>query len=193
MIKKFSNTILVWSVLSSLLMIIFLVNMGVKTRSPEEYNERKKASVNNKFVVPGQIESIGALEIIIGGEAHRYQRTKAGNWIYHQEYGDSTKNHERTTVDQHSKIQYALTGFGRAQKERVFKYNPLADEYGVSNPKIYLIIYTHASDSLPWRKIAVGDVAPDTVSRYILIGFTIFTIANFHIDNLVKLINETSN
>ena len=61
--------------------------------------------------------------------------------------------------------------------------------YGVTVPSILVLVY--ASGSLqPWVQYAIGDVAPDGYSRYVLpVGSRmVATIANYQVSNLLDLI-----
>ena len=58
---------------------------------------------------------------------------------------------------------------------------------------MYILIFKDPTDLAPNLRISVGDVAPDTLSRYILVKSQVFTIANFHIEKLLNLVNITEN
>ena len=181
---KVTNTILVWAILGVLITII----IALPTGKPKKHIH--SSSLNPNFLIPGNVESIGALEIILSGETHRFERTNTDEWIYHNDHQGHHNTHHHKKTENSEKIAYALTGFGRIRKERNFDFS-FSDEYGVINPNIYLIIYAKPSDSEPSMRISVGDLAPDTVSRYISVNSRIFTIADFHIENITNLIKDT--
>ncbi len=183
---KVTNTILVWVILGVLITII----VALPTVKPKKHSH--SSSLNPNFLIPGNVESIGALEIILSGETHRFERTGSNTWMYHKAHRDKDNHHEHEKSQHSDKIAYMITGFGRARKERSFNFS-FSDEYGVINPSIYLIVYSKPTDTEPKMKISIGDLAPDTVSRYISVDSRIFTIANFHIENIKNLIKDTKN
>ena len=73
--------------------------------------------------------------------------------------------------------------------ERQFQLNIEADEFQVTRPDIFIMVY-RPKKVQPLARYAVGIVAPDGVSRYVLpVGSTyVVTIANYQIDNLLNLI-----
>ena len=75
--------------------------------------------------------------------------------------------------------------------EREFAHRPASDPYGVATPQMIVLIYA-LGDSTPLAQYAIGDVAPDTYSRYVLrLGSaTVVTIADYQIDNLLALIRS---
>jgi ATP-dependent DNA ligase len=68
-----------------------------------------------------------------------------------------------------------------------------AGAYGLSVPQMVILVYTK-DNPLPLAQFAVGEVAPDGQSRYVLkvgSGFAV-TIANYQIENLQALIQSVS-
>ena len=57
-----------------------------------------------------------------------------------------------------------------------------------------IVLVYRTNDPQPLAQYAVGDIAPDTLSRYVMIIGTpvISTIANYQIDNLTGLIQTVS-
>ena len=58
-----------------------------------------------------------------------------------------------------------------------------------------VILVYRRNELQPFAQYAVGDIAPDTYSRYVMVvGATnVVSIANYQIDNLVGLIKSASN
>ena len=180
---------LVWVILAFLLVFIFLLGPA-----PDKQTRTHSHNLNpeSKFLIPDKIHGMGAIEIIIDGNLYRYQRDNKMDWFYHDQNHMESDNHNHgTNKKQSDKIKYSLAGFGRTQKERSFTFDFRNDEYGVMKPKLYILIYENPDDTKPSIKISVGDIAPDNLSRYVLVNSQIYTIANFHIDNLLNLIDET--
>jgi hypothetical protein len=152
--------------------------------APDEHAHDERA------LLPASIFDIGAIEILSKGTLHRFERDAGGQWFYHGIHAEGQVQHEHT-VDPVAaeRIDKALTGFGRTRKERDFPLNTQADEFGVTRPEIFIMTYLPKSTQ-PLSRYAVGIVAPDGLSRYVLpVGSTtVVTIANFQIDNLLQLI-----
>lgn len=145
---------------------------------------------DERALLPLSIEEIGAVEVLSKGTLYRFERDAGGQWFYHGIHAEAQAQHEHI-VDPAAaeRIQKAMTGFGRARKERDFPLSTVADEFGVTRPEIFIMTYLPNSTQ-PLSRYAVGIVAPDGLSRYVLpVGSTtVVTIANFHIDNLLQLI-----
>jgi len=145
---------------------------------------------DERALLPVSIFEVGAVEILNKGTLYRFERDAKGVWFYHGIHAEAQAQHEHT-VDPGAaaRIEKAMIGFGRARKERDFPLNTQADEFGVTRPEIFIMAFPPQSTQ-PLSRYAVGVVAPDKLSRYVLpVGSTtVVTIANFHIDNLLQLI-----
>jgi len=75
--------------------------------------------------------------------------------------------------------------------ERQLKLDVQANAYGLTSPQMIIIVYAK-DNPLPMAQFAVGDVAPDGLSRYVLPvgGNFVVTIANYQIENLLGLIDK---
>jgi Domain of unknown function (DUF4340) len=62
-------------------------------------------------------------------------------------------------------------------------------QYGLANPQMVILVY-RPQQLQPLLQVAVGDVAPDKLSRYVMVvgSTSVVTIANYQIDNLLTLI-----
>ncbi len=87
------------------------------------------------------------------------------------------------------RIAKAFGGLGRAKFERDFPFDPKSQDYGVLNPRTLVLLY-RKGDPQPLVQYAIGDMAPDGVSRYVLkIGATqVDTLPEYHVQNLVSLV-----
>jgi hypothetical protein len=92
-----------------------------------------------------------------------------------------------------ARIATAFAGFDRARMERDFPLQDGGKELGVATPKMVILAY-RPKELQPLAQYAVGDVAPDKFSRYILpVGKPqVVTIANYQIDNLTRLIEAVA-
>ena len=72
--------------------------------------------------------------------------------------------------------------------ERFFKLD-VQNAYGVTSPQMVILVYGKGN-SQPLAQFAVGDIAPDGLSRYVLrVGSaSVVTIPDYQITNLLDLI-----
>ena len=105
----------------------------------------------------------------------------------------SRATHTRPIPPWPRELPQAFAGFDRARMERDFPLQDGGKELGVATPKMVILAY-RPKDLQPLAQYAVGDVAPDKYSRYILpVGKPqVVTIANYQIDNLTALIDAVA-
>ena len=87
-----------------------------------------------------------------------------------------------------------MSAFGRTRIERRVGRERDIAPYGLAAPKVVILVYRPGATQ-PLAQYAVGDVAPDTVSRYVdVVGGVagIVTIPNYQIDNLLALVDAAS-
>jgi len=121
---------------------------------------------------------------------HRFERDAAGLWFYHGVHGNADPQHGHTTDPLLAeKIETSLIGFSRTRKERRIPVSEGPEKFGVTTPQMIVLVYAKGQVQ-PLAQFAIGDRAPDTVSRYVMrVGDSeIVTIANFHFDNLLGMI-----
>lgn len=175
----------VWIILGLLITGILVIQARDRAALHTEDDAR-----DERMLLPVSILEIGAVEVLVQGTLHRFERDASGTWFYHGVHAEAQQEHEHT-VDQEAaaRIDKALLGFGRTRKERDFPLNVQADEFGVTRPEIFIMTFLPGSTQ-PVSRYAVGTVAPDGVSRYILpVGSsTVFTIPDYQIENLLNLI-----
>ena len=66
------------------------------------------------------------------------------------------------------RIAKAFAGFDRARIERQFPAEWDWNAYGVAKPQMIVLVY-RPNDPQPLAQYAVGDIAPDTLSRYVMV------------------------
>jgi len=176
---------IVWVVLAVLAAVIVAIERNDRANMKAE-----EAARDERMLLPASIFDIGAVEILNKGTLHRFERDAAGVWFYHGIHAEAQAQHEHKVDPQAAaRIDKAMTGFGRTRMERQFPLNVQADEFGVTRPEIFIMVYAPGAPQ-PLARYAVGIVAPDGVSRYVLpVGKSnVVTIPDFHIDNLLNLV-----
>jgi hypothetical protein len=156
------------------------------------------------------LEELSAVEIVERGSVHRFERDGQGLWFYHGAHGALQEAHEhQTDAAAAERIDKAFTAFtrtrierrfaldfaalGRSQAERSLVLDDNVRDYGVTVPSMLILLYQPGQVE-PLARYAVGDVAPDTYSRYVqrLGSQEVVTIANYQIQNLEQLIAALS-
>jgi hypothetical protein len=142
------------------------------------------------LLLPVPIDQVSAVELIHAGTPHRFERSSTRAWFYHGAHTGSEAAH-RHEADQATaeRIAWAFAAFGRTRIERRFPYDPKSRRYGVTAPGTVVLLY-RTNEPRPFAQYAIGDVAPDTFSRYVLRlgGAEVVTIPNYQIENLLALI-----
>ena len=177
--------IAIWGVLLVLAVVIFI---GERQRS-EQLGVSSQRVV--PWLLPAPMEKLGAVEIMVKGSMHRFERDAKGRWFYHGVHDASKAEHGHNTDPQMAAlIDKAMIAFGRVQREQKIALKAGEDEYGVTRPDVFILVYLPKTDE-PLARYAVGTIAIDSVSRYVLpVGAAeIVTIPDFHIKNLLTLID----
>lgn len=152
-------------------------------------------AAGERSLLPVRIEGIAAIEIAYGGALYRFERDQTGAWFYHAHgvnTGIQAQHGHVADPGQADEIATRLGGLGRAHKERDVDPDR-KEEYGVTKPQMLILVYV-AGSTKPLAQYAIGDVAPDKLSRYVLIvnSSEVFTIADFQIQNLLDLIKSVT-
>ncbi|MCE2859283.1 MAG: hypothetical protein LW731_05500 [Oxalobacteraceae bacterium] len=177
--------LLIWGVLLALAVLIFI---GERQRS-EQMGLSSQRVV--PWLLPAPMQDLGAVEIMVKGSMHRFERDAEGRWFYHGVHDANKAEHGHNTDPQMAAvIDKAMVVFGRVQREQKIALKAGEDEYGVTRPDVFILVYLPKADS-PLASYAVGTIATDRVSRYILpVGAAdIVTVPDFHIKNLLALID----
>ena len=143
-----------------------------------------------RMLLPVPVNQLGAIEVAKAGTLHRFERDPAGAWFYHGVHAGSEGAHAHSADPaMTARIERAFLAFGRTRIERQFALTAPSDDYGVTAPETIILVY-RPSERQPLVQYAVGDILPDTVSRYVLVvgTSTVVTIPNYQIDNLLTLI-----
>jgi hypothetical protein len=159
---------------------------------------RRGGHVSSKahMLLPVPVDQLGAIEVFYAGTLHRFERDAAGAWFYHVHGVDMGSEEDHSHDADRSlaeRIEYAFAAFGRTRMERRFALKTQAQDYGVTPPKMLILVYW-PHDMQPLAQYAVGDIAPDTLSRYVLVvgSSAVATIPNYQIDNLLALIEAVA-
>ena len=183
--------IAVWGML--LLLIGAIVAIEMRDRAAEPSASSRSAR-DPRLLLPVSIEQVGAIEIAYGGAVHRFERDASGTWFYHAAHAPAQSAHAHQADPAMAvRITAAFEGFDRARMERDFPLQDGGKELGVATPKMVILAY-RPNELQPLAQYAVGDIAPDKFSRYVLpVGKPqVVTIANYQIDNLTGLIHAVA-
>ena len=190
--RRRSKLIVVWLVFAVLVVAIgFLKYSDWK----QEQATQTRMAADERSLLPLKLEAINAIEVAYQGNLFRFERDQAGTWFYHAHgvnTGIQAQHGHVANAAQAEKIDTRLAGLGRARMER--KLDPdNKEEYGVTRPQMLILVYVKESTE-PLAQYAVGDLAPDKLSRYVMLVDTgdVVTIANYQIQNLIDLINEVT-
>lgn len=143
--------------------------------------------------MPVPPDELAAVEVLHGDALHRFEVDAQGVWFYHGVHAGAAGAHEHTPdLEASARISKALSGTARAKLEREF---PLGTDqgaqYGVATPGT-LVLFHRKGQAEPVAQYAVGDMAPDGASQYVLqVGSrTVRTLPGYQIQNLVRLVES---
>ena len=182
------GVVVVWTLLAVLITLIVIV----------EYQDRRHAALSSadavdaRMLLPVPIDRVGAIEIADAGRLHRFERDASGAWFYHGVHTGAASAHTHAADPALAeRIGKTMAAFGRTRLEREFPLGGDGADYGVNTPEVVVVVY-RPGESQPLAQYAIGHVAPDTVSRYVLIvGRPIVaTIPGYQIDNLLALVHS---
>ena len=182
--------LVVWILVGLLLAAIAAKEVRERSTIPEDVAEKTHGVDGSRMLLPLSSAELGAIEIGHAGTLHRFERDGTGNWFYHGVHTAAQAAHaHQTDPAQAQIIDKALAGLGRTRMERQLKLDMQSEPYGLTSPQMIIIVYA-LGNPLPMAQFAVGDIAPDGLSRYVLPvgGNYVVTIANYQIDNLLNLI-----
>ena len=149
-----------------------------------------------RMLMPAPLAQLTAVEIGYDGALHRFERDVDGVWFYHTHETDTepAENHEHQADAAFTqRIDLALAAFGRTRIERDFELGRDAETYGIASPDMIILVYGSESEE-PLAQYTIGDVAPDTFSRYVQAAGhdEVVTIPNYQITNLRDLIDSVT-
>ena len=156
----------------------------------DEHDEHEEDGI--RMLMPAPLAQLTALEIGYDGALHRFERDVDGVWFYHthEPGAEPAENHEhRADAAFTQRIDLALAAFGRTRIERDFELARDAETYGIASPDMIILVYGSESEE-PLAQYTIGDLAPDTFSRYVQAAGhdEVVTIPNYQITNLRDLI-----
>ena len=170
----------VWLALFALVVLIALI----------EYQDDEQQPVEEKLLLPLAVDELGAIEVGYAGTLHRFERGAGGAWFYHGAHAASEPAHAHNSDPAAAqRIAAAFGALGRARIERRLPFERESRQYGIAAPQVVLVLYRRGSPQ-PLAQYAIGDVAPDTFSRYVhrLGSAEVVTIPNYQVENLLSLI-----
>ncbi len=181
--------LVIWFTLAALIAVIGYNEYRKRAQVPGAVTEVTHGADGSRMLLPAPLEEITAIEVAQGGKLHRFERDAAGLWFYHGVHAGAQPGHEhKTDTQQAGRIDKAFTALARTRMERQFALD-VENAYGVTSPDMVILVYARR-DAPPLAQFAVGDLAPDGLSRYVLPvgGQSVVTIAEYQITNLVDLI-----
>ena len=143
------------------------------------------------FVVTAPYAQWAAVALLHRGERVRFERDAAGAWFRHDAMDDrggaqAGDHAHRVDAAAAERLGTAFSTFSRARVERSMPADParLAG-YGLVNPA--LIVLIHGGDGRMLQTLEMGEVAPDRLSRYVLLPQTrsVHTIADYQASALL--------
>jgi hypothetical protein len=184
----------VWLLLVVLVGAIVVIERTDRSRPQPRRDGHASPEVH--LLLPVPVDELGAIEVVHGRTLHRFERDAAGSWFYHVHDANtpSPADHSHDADPAlAARIAYAFAAFGRTRRERQFTLQPHAEDYGVTTPEMLILIYWPEAMQ-PLVQYAIGDLAPDALSRYVLVvgSSTVVTIPNYQIDNLLALIEAVA-
>jgi hypothetical protein len=182
----------VWLLLVVLGGAIVVIEYTDRAGPPPQRDSHSSAEA--RLLLPVPVDQLGAIEVVHGRAFHRFERDAAGAWFYHVHAADTgAAEHHSHTADPAvaERLADTFAAFGRTRLERQFAPETHARAYGVTTPQMLILVYRpHAAQ--PLAQYVIGDIAPDALSRYVLVvgSATIVTIPNYQVDNLLGVIES---
>ena len=176
------RSVAVWLLLALLAAVIVTI----------EYTDYRRGTPggDERLLLSAPMDELGAIEIADRGRLHRFERDGTGAWFYHGVHTGTTAAHTHTPDPALAeRIAHTFAAFGRARIERQFPIDRETGVYGVATPEVVVLAYRRGQ-SQPLTQYAVGHVAPDTVSQYLMVvgSPVVVTIPKYQIDNLLDLV-----
>ncbi len=188
------RVLVVWVILAMLIAGSAFMEYRNRSKLAEGVAETIHGEEGSRMLLRAPIAQLGAIELGHAGMLHRFERDTFGAWFYHGMHTSAQAAHaHQTDPVQAQIIEKAFAGLERARMERQFKLEVQSANYGLLSPQMIILVYGKGNPQ-PLAQYAVGDVAPDGLSRYVLpVGSSyVVTIANYQIDNLLNLIQAVA-
>lgn len=149
------------------------------------------------YLVPVPPAEMAAVELLKAGQLTRFDRAGDGSWFLHPDAqghaaGLGAGHAHAGPPEAAERIARAFAMFSRARVER--RIGPAGEErkrFGLLFPDLVVAVYV-AGKAQPAFGLEVGDLAPDGLSRYVLVAGSgvVVTIPNYHVTNLTALLTE---
>ncbi len=177
----------VWLLVAALIGVIVVVEM--KERASDEL-EMTGLGGRERMLLSESADHVGALEVVAAGAMHRFERDPAGTWYYHEAHAkvDGVHGHRNDPVLAET-ITRAVKAFGSARREREFRLDPAQNTFGVTTPGMVVLAY-RPNETQPRAQFAVGDLAPDGVSRSVLLVGSehVVSLADYQVETRAKVV-----
>ena len=143
-------------------------------------------------LLPMPLAEVSALEIVVDGQLHRFDRDADRAWYYHRHKNPNAEESPDQHVadpDMAATIAEGLERFSRATIERTVAVGAPGEAYGVTRPPVIATLYA-AGEARPAIHLMIGDRVPGEANRYLLIQdyATIVTIPERHVIDLTDLV-----
>jgi hypothetical protein len=182
-----TGLVAVWATLAVLVTLIAAIEQA---RRPESGGGESGDIAEPGLLLPFRPERLGAIELAHAGRLHRFERDRAGVWSYHGVHTGAEGVHAHAADPVMARrLEFAFAAFGRTRIERRVRLDSGADRFGVTAPALVVLVY-RAGEPRPAAQFAIGDLAPDTFSRYVLRAGSgeVVTIPNYQVENLLALV-----
>lgn len=169
----------VWLLLAALAIgVIAMERAGVFAPPPPTDAHGHALDAGPRYLVGIPVDRWAAAEIVVDGAARRFDRGSDGLWRHGAAGG----------AEESARIAGALEVFARARVTREVSASRDVAAYGVLAPRLSVALWTEDRDA-PAARYAFGDLAPDELSRYVLLfgEFLTVTVPEYHAANLVDL------
>ncbi len=148
--------------------------------------------VGRQLLLPMPFDEVTAVEIVVRGQLYRFDRDAERVWYYHRhrQQSDEAAAHQHVIdAEAAGQIEQALSLFGRTRIESTVAVGESGAKYGLSNPEVMVMLYEGGAP-LPTIRFLIGDLAPDELSRYLMIPdyATIVTIPDKQLTSLTDLV-----
>lgn len=165
-------------------------------RAGPQPKRNSHGSAEARLLLPVPVDQLGAIEVVDGRTFHRFERDAAGAWFYHVHgtHTGSAGPHSHTADPAVAeRLADAFATFGRTRLERHLAPETQARAYGVTTPQMLILVYRPQATQ-PLAQYVIGDIAPDALSRYVLVvgSAAVVTIPNYQIDNLLGVIEAVA-
>jgi hypothetical protein len=171
-------------------LIFYLQQYGAsdhqEAHASDEYEPEALLDVN--------VESLGAVEVIIKGQLSRLEKSDAGEWFNHtrrhQGQNDEPQTHLIDTVES-VRLARGIAMLARIKVDRIIQQDDnTVDQsvYGLDFPQVIVLVY--GDELAPFLILHIGDLAPDGLGRYVYLPKirAVAIVPDYQASNLTALI-----